>query len=214
MTTATPVRKNLVPSVDDTIKTLHLHLEGTAPLLMHAPTLIDPLHPITKKIGELTSKTASKRTVADVEAIARLEWRAALYYDEDLGPFLPAVNVKKAIVKAAGLTKMGSAVSRGVTFATTKLALQYDGPRDPDGLFDAGFVDSRPVRNGGMNSGRVNRTRPSFEDWQVDATLYCDPHEIGLEDLGRVIGVAQRFGVGDYRPEFGLFTATLTEEEA
>lgn len=211
--TATQSR-NLVPASDDTIKTLTLRLEGQAPLMMHAPTLIDPLHPLTREMALATSKTASKRTIADIEHMARVEWEAGIYHSDELGPFIPSVNVKKSIVKAAGLTKDGASVTRGVTFADTKLPLLYDGPRDRDGLYDAGFKDTRPVRNGGMGGGRVPRTRPCFDEWALEAIVYVDPHEIGLEDLGRVVGVAQRFGVGDYRPEFGLFRATLTEEQS
>lgn len=205
---------NLVPDIEATIKTLELRLDGIAPLLMHAPTLIDPLHPLSREMAKATSKTGSKRTVADIEHIARIEWQAGIYFDDTIGPFIPAVNVKKSIVKAAGLTKQGAAVTRGVTFADTKLPLLYDGPRDLDELYAAGFVDSRPVKNGGMGAGRVPRTRPCFEQWAIEARIYVDPHEIGLEDLGRVVGVAQRFGVGDYRPEFGLFRATLSEANA
>lgn len=202
--------KNLIEQVTDTSINLNLTLTGVAPLMMHAPTLIDPLHPLTREMQALTSKGA-KRTIADHERISRLEWEAGLYHDDDLGPFVATVNVKASMKKAAGLLKLGAAVGRGVTFAATKLALEYDGPRDRDGLYEAGFRDVRPVKNGGMNAGRVMRTRPCFDDWKISANLYVNPHEISLEDFARVVVGAQRQGVGDYRPEFGLFIAELYE---
>lgn len=179
--------------------------------MMHAPTLLDPLHPISREMASMTAKKASTRTIADIERMSRLEWDAGLYHDEKLGPFIPAVNVKKSFQLAAGRWKLGAAVSRGVTFATTKVAVQYDGPRDRDGLYAAGFKDVRPIKNGGFNAGRVMRTRPCFEDWALEAQLYVDPHEIGVEDLAKVVERAQRYGVGDYRPEFGLFSAEMWE---
>lgn len=204
---------NLIAQAEDTNLKMRLVLTGIAPLMLHAPTLIDPLHPLTREMQTLTGK-GSKRTIADHERIARLEWEAGLYHDDKTGPFVASVNVKAAIKKAAGLHKLGAKVGRGVVFEATKIPIEYDGPRDRDGLWDAGYRDTRPVKNGGMNGGRVMRTRPCFDDWALDATIYLDPHEIGVEDFARCVVGAQRQGVGDYRPEFGLFTAELYEVES
>lgn len=204
---------NLIETVPDQTVVLSLKITGIAPLLMHAPTLIDPLHPLTKEMQKHTSK-GSKKTIADQERIARIEWEAGLYWDDDLGPFLPTTNLTGALKKAGGRYKLGAAVSRGVTFATTRLPIQYDGPKDRDGLYEAGFRDTRPVKNGGFNSGRVMRTRPCFQAWVIEATMHVNPHEIGVEDLARVVADARRYGLGDYRPEFGLFDAELYEVES
>jgi len=213
---ATAVKKqtakdNLVPDADDTIIKLQLSLTGIAPALMHAANLNDPLYPPKRRYDELNSK-GSKKTLADNEEVARIEWYAALYWDEELGPYFPSRNVKACLIKAGGLGRKGAAVERGVTFAHSKLPLIYEGPRGRDELFAAGFAYTTAIRNSGMNGGRVQRTRPCFEDWALEATIYVDPHQIGLEDLGRVAGVAQRIGIGDYRPEFGTFRATLVKE--
>jgi hypothetical protein len=111
--------------------------------------------------------------------------------------------------EAAGRWKLGAAVKRGVTFPATKISLEYDGARDPDQLYEAGFRDLRPVKNGGFNAGRVMRCRPCFEEWAVQTLCFVDPHEIGLEDLATVVEAAQRYGIGDYRPEYGLFSAEM-----
>lgn len=205
MTTA-----NLIESVAAEGVVLDLKITGVAPLMMHAPTLIDPLHPLTREMQKYTGKGA-KKTLADHERIARLEWEAGLYWDEELGPFLTATNIKRAFQQAGGRYKLGAAITRGVTFLATKCPVQYDGPRDKDGLYDAGFRDTRPVKNGGFNSGRVMRTRPCFAEWEIAATLHLNPHEIGVEDFARCVADARRYGLGDYRPEFGLFDADLRE---
>lgn len=187
---------------------LRLRVTGVAPLLMRSDTLLDATHPLVSEIREITDKPSKKRTPADLAQMARLEWQGGLYYDDDLGPFLPSVNVKMAIRGAAGLARRGASIKRGVQFTDIKLPLLYDGPRDPDGLYAAGFRDTRGVRNGGMG-GSVMRTRPCFEEWALEATMYVDPHEISIEDVAGFVAAAQRFGLGDYRPEFGLFTAEL-----
>lgn len=209
MTTATRSR-NLVPDTDDSLVTIEFRLEGVAPLLMHAPTLIDPIAPLTKEIAKITSKKASQRTIADVERLTRLEWEAGLYHDEKLGPYVPASNIKQVLRGAAGRWKLGAPIARGLTFEHRRLPVEYDGPRDKDGLYEAGYVSSLPVKNGGFNAGRVMRARPMFEEWAIEGRAFLDPHEVGLEDLGLIFARAQRMGVGDYRPEYGLFTATVT----
>lgn len=205
---------NLIAKAEQTHIELGIRLKGEAPLMMHAPTLLDPLHPISREMADKTSKKGSTRTVADLERMSRLEWEAGLYFDPEVGPFIPSVNVKKSLQMAAGRWKLGAAVSRGISFATTKLAVEYEGPRDKDALYEAGFKDVRPIKNGGFNAGRVMRTRPCFEHWTLEGRIYLDPHEIGIEDFAKVAERAQRYGVGDYRPEFGLFTAELWRVEA
>lgn len=204
---------NLIKQAALTHVTLDLKLTGVAPLLMHKPTLVDPMHPLTLQIAAFTAKGA-KKTIADNEAIARLEWEAGLYHDADIGPYITAANVKQAIRKSGGQVNLGAKIGRGVAFATTKLPVIYDGPRDRDGLYEAGYRDTRSVRNSGRNSGSVMRTRPCFEEWTLEARIYLNPHEISIEDFAERVAAAQRFGIGDYRPEFGLFTAELYEVES
>lgn len=208
--------KNLIADVDLVHVALDLHIAGAAPLMMHAPTLLDPQHPTTREVRSLTSKTSKNKTIADHERVARLEWEAGLYHDDDIGPFLPATNIKQAMRAAAGKERMGAGLVRGLTFADTKVALNYEGPRDIDGLYEAGYRDTRAVKNGGVGGGRVMRTRPCFEDWSLQTRVYLNPHELDVESFARFVAAAQRYGLGDYRPEFGLFSAQLfvVEDEA
>lgn len=206
------ITKNLIADVETTEIPLELRLIGVAPLLMHAPSLLDPQHPIKHEYDAITGK-GSKKTIADHARLARLEWEAGLYHDDDLGPFEPSAAVKEALRSAAARYKLGSAVKRGITFAETKLPLIYGGPRNRDALYEAGFRDTRAVRNGGISRGSVMRTRPCFSEWELRARLFLNPHEIGVEDFARCVADAQRYGIGDYRPEFGLFRAELYEVE-
>lgn len=206
-------KKNLVNDVQTSLIKLDLKITGAAPLLMHAPTLVDPMHPLKRAYDLITAK-GGKKTIADHERLAHLEWEAGIYFDEEVGPFLSAVNIKQAIRAAAARYKLGTAVVRGITFDKTKIPLLYDGPRELSALFKAGFRDTRTVRNGGMNRGSVMRTRPCFEAWGLEARLYLNPYDIGIEDFARCVADAQRYGIGDYRPEFGLFTAELYEVTA
>lgn len=213
MATITAEPLNLIQKTEMTHVTLTLKITGAAPLLMHRPTLVDPLHPLKRQYDALTSK-GSKKTIADNEAIARIEWEAGLYHDDEIGPFITSVNVKQALRAAGAQRKLGAKIVRGVTFTDTKLPLIYDGPRDKDDLYEYGFRDTRTVRNGGMNRGSVMRTRPCFDEWALEARIFLNPHEISVEDFAQCTADAQRFGIGDYRPEFGLFVAELYEVQS
>jgi len=73
------------------MQTIKLQLTGTRPLLMHADVFADPLNPLTKQHKSLTGKR--KKTDDDHEAIARSEWRGGMYFDDDMGPYIPGVNI-------------------------------------------------------------------------------------------------------------------------
>jgi hypothetical protein len=205
---STTARSRIVPPA---FRSAELRLEGEAPLLMHADTLLDITHPLTRQFKELTAKGSAQRTMDDNMNIARVEWLAGLYYDEALGPYVPGAMVKRAITEAATRLKKGAPLKRGLVVVQTKIPLEYDGPRDLEGLWDEGFRDMRGAVNSGRNSGRVMRCRPCFEEWALTAEVAYDPTECDADTLAAIAEFAQVRGIGDFRPEFGTFAATWTE---
>lgn len=91
---------------------LKVRLTGTRPLLMHADTYADPLNPLTKAHKLLTSKR--KKTEEDHEVIAKSEWRGGLYFADDIGPFVPGVNIESALVAGGKLSKLGTQLKRSI----------------------------------------------------------------------------------------------------
>jgi hypothetical protein len=69
------------------------------------------------------------------------------------------------------------------------------------------------VSNAGIGSGRVLRCRPMFKDWSLDVPVAYDPEEIDADFLAIVVERTQKYGLGDYRPEFGSFKATIDGPE-
>jgi hypothetical protein len=185
-----------------------LQLTGTAPLLMHAPRTVNPLDEITKEIKSYTGKRT--KTLEDHETIARLEWEAGLYFDPEVGPYLPDVNVLRCLQDSAKITRDGRNVERGVFSVESILPLQYPGPRGTNGggkqqLWDHNLKDLRVVGN---QQNSVMRCRPMFPGWSLDVSLLIDESVIDAE---QVVAIAKRAGVmiglGDYRPRFGRFNA-------
>jgi len=180
---------------------LKMTIRGVAPLLMHSDRYSNPMDPLTKAHKALTSKKT--KTDEDHEAIAFSEWRGGLYFDDKLGPYIPAMNVESALLTAAKLQKLGVKFKQGAMVVEDKIKLEYSGPRTVQALFEAGFVDMRSVK---VQQARLQRSRPKFEEWGAMFTVAFNPAILdrrdvckALEDAGALIGL------GDFRPRFGRF---------
>lgn len=181
---------------------VRLTLTGVSALLTHNARLSDPLDPVTKQLKLVSSKRT--KTEDDHEEMARIEFIGGLYFDEEVGPYVPGVNLHRCLVEAAKLTKRGRHVERGVVVTDEMLVLGYSGPRDIDGLWaDKNHVSRLSV---GVTTSRVMRTRPKFAQWALEADLIVDTGQLDfadIEDISETAGLM--IGLGDYRPRYGRF---------
>ncbi len=162
------------------MKKFTLALTGTAPPLMHNAQLSDEFNPVALEMKKITAKK-TKKTEDDRWELRRLEFTGGLYYDHDAGPYIPAANIEASLAKAAGLTRNGQDVKRGVRIVTDINPIGYRGPRQPDELWkDPAFVHSASVKVG---QARIIRTRPVFRDWITEAEGVFDPTVIDFESL-------------------------------
>lgn len=178
------------------MKKYALEITGTMPLLMHADTLADPLHPLTKKMKAVSGKRV--KTDDDHEAMAAMEFHASLYLDDDGQIVVPGPNILKSLIEGGRITKSGAKIERGVVIAGTDFPLVYDGPRDLDALYaDKRYVDRRSVKVG---QTKVMRVRPIFRKWALRAEAYADPAILSQDTLQAIANDAgQLVGLGDHR---------------
>lgn len=181
---------------------LDLHFTGTSDLLMHRPTGVDVLSVEKQEQMKYTGK--QRKTTDDYEIIKRLDWEMGLYFDEELGPYIPGVNVEIMLRDAAKLTKQGAAITRGVVVIQDKLPVQYKGPRRSiEELWDANLKDYRVVGN---QQNSVMRCRPKFPGWSLDVSMTVEGTIITASDVrGIAVKAGKMIGLGDYRPRFGRF---------
>lgn len=179
-----------------------LTLTSSSALLMHAARLSDPLDPATKALKVVSAKRT--KTDDDHEEMARLEFLGGMYWDEEIGPYIPGANLHRCLVEGARLTKRGRHVERGVIVTDDVLPLGYSGPRTPDELWaDKNFVSRLSV---GVTTSRVMRTRPRFPQWALEAELIVDTGQLDFEDIQEIAETSgMLIGLGDYRPRFGRF---------
>lgn len=188
------------------MEVVQVRLTGTRPLLMHADIFSDPLNPLTKAHKALTGKR--KKTDDDHEVIAKSEWRGGMYFDKDLGPYMPGVNIESAMVAGGKLSKLGTQLKRSAEVMNERCRLEYEGPRNIEGLWSKGFYDARSVK---VQTARLMRYRPIFRNWVLDCEIAFDPESIDRAQVIKCLTDGGQYcGLGDYRPKFGRFDVEAT----
>lgn len=183
-------------------------LKGTSPLLMHNPRMVDPEFEISREIKAIAAKR--RKTDEDHRQIAKLEWYGGLY-DVDGVVVQPTSKVRKCVINAAKITKMGKAVERALSFGDLHVPLVYKGPSEIDSLFADDQYHSR--LSVGVQGKRVMRTRPKFLPWSLVVNgILVEDAGLNLDELTRIValaGIAE--GIGDNRVNgYGRFEGTVT----
>lgn len=191
----------------ETVK-VRITMRGTSTLLMHNAQLSDPLNVHTQAL-----KTVSKKRIKtddDHLEMGRLKFMGSLYWDEESGPYIPGANIHACLIEAAKMTRQGPAAKRGIVIPDEVNPLAYTGPREPDALWaDKNFRSRLSVK---VTTSRVMRTRPQFRQWAVEADALLDVTQIDLGTITQIASTAGlMIGLGDYRPRFGRFDATVTQ---
>lgn len=183
-----------------------ISISGTHTLLMHNSQLSDPTNPFTRRVAEISSK--KKKVLEDHEELALREWDGGLYFHPEYGPFIPGMNIERCLLDSARMNRLGKSIERGVFITSDYNALQYDGPRDVQGL--RGNPNFKHMASAKVGMSRIMRCRPMFREWAVVATGELDTEQMELSDLQRIADNAGRLiGLGDWRPRFGRFRAQV-----
>lgn len=187
------------------MKTCKVKWTGIRPLVMHNGIKADPTNKLVRRIKEITSKGTKKLTDADYEERDALEWRAGLYWDDELGAVIPSDNIERCVQLGAQKSRIGKDVQAAMFCSEPLVKLEYEGPKNLDKLAgDPRFTLRRGVA---VQKSRIIRIRPMFPTgWSLTFTLEYDETIVNtknivkaMEDAGALIGL------GDWRPKFGRF---------
>lgn len=191
-----------------------VYLIGETPMLMSSGE-VDRESTLFREYVALSKARA--KSIEQQAQLRELEWHTRIYFDEEIGPYVPGKNIKELLRSAATKFKLGESVRRSLVIPDYRIPLIYEGPRDLKGLWDEGFRYTTMVANAGAGSGRVERTRPCFDSWAVKFEAAFDTDELDEEAFLRIVKRSEKYGLGDYRPEFGAFhssTSFLREQKA
>jgi hypothetical protein len=188
------------------LPTIQIHFQGVSPLLCHNGQTADPRNTYAKAMKAVSAKR--KKTDADYDEMARLEWLAGLYrIDGDL--VIPDYVIESVIIAGAKKSKRGPQAKCGLFF-TEHASLQFNGK--PEAINDETlaemFTSGLFTHTIGVKVGmaKVMRTRPIFRNWSLTAVAQYDPDVLNRRDVEEIVVDAGKLvGLGDWRPKHGRF---------
>jgi hypothetical protein len=181
-------------------------MKGERPLVVKSDRSVNPLDPLTRELAKLSGKR--KKTEEDHAMMSRIEFELGIYWEQELGPYIPTGNVHKALVQGARQSKLGRQVEQGCIPLEVRTPILYQGPRGIDDLFDK--PDHVYKVSVGVGQKRVMRTRARFPNWALQVPFVLDPEKLDLDTFEKIAEVTGRYiGIGERRPMFGAFTAHI-----
>lgn len=186
-------------------KTAKFRLTGVSPLVQHNGDLANPLNPIVKEMKKISGKRG--KTEADLEELARLEFKGGLYYSDNPGVILPDHVLEATINGGARKFKEGMSAKAGLVIMK-HAKLEFDGDDlNPQELWEDGrFTLQKMVT---VSRARILRTRPIFEDWSAEIEVtyedtVCDKSQVykWLKKAGEIVGICE------WRPRYGRFSVS------
>lgn len=190
--------------------TVRVSLTGTQPLILHNGRLANPLDPHTREMKALTGKRG--KTDDDLALLMMVEAEGAAYETPEGYIGLPDANIWRSLNEAAKAYKRGKDISRAVIYDPERIApVAIEGELVPvkDFLQREGAIDYRPV---GVMGKKTMRARPIIHNWAVSCDFEVYTDILMVQDLEQMLDRAGRLeGVGDHRPQYGRYTATVQE---
>lgn len=190
------------------MKTIKCEFHGLSPMIMHSCQCVNPLHPISLEMKKITSKR--KKTEEDIVKLSDLEWEAGLYWNKDVGVYVPAENIEATIREAAKSKKLGKHFQKGFMVQDMMIPLNIGEDLTKEEMCaDVRFRDVRPMK---VQQARVLRTRPRFNMWNITFTAAYDENILNFDDVVNAIEYGGQYvGLCDSRPKYGKFSAKITE---
>jgi len=195
------------------MKQLEVKIHGTTPLLMNSNQGVNPLHPITRSMKVLTAKR--KRTEDDDMEILHHKWMLGLYSDEKVGIHIPSGNIEAMFKNAAKSLRKGSIAkqSSAIIISPICIPLEYEGPKDPDALWNEPNRKYADVRVGKIKQASITLCRPRFNNWDLTFTIRYDETKFDKDEVISLLTLAGTdVGLCDYREKYGHFDIASVRE--
>jgi len=188
------------------MQTINVTLNSVHTMLMNSNLGVNPTIPLVKELKEITGKR--KKTDEDNLKILEIKWKLALYYDENIGVYIPAANIEASIREAAKRSRRGKDVVTGIHVPDDYIPLKYDGPKTIDELWNDGRF--RDIRVGRIQKASVMICRPRFAHWSVNFDMVFDDEIFSEDEIKELLITAGKYtGLCDYRPRYGTFEPVI-----
>jgi len=195
------------------IQSAKVKVSGMDYLLQNNPQTVDPFNAFSRAKKKITDK-GRRKTDDDLIELGNIETESKLYFDADIGVYVPTRWLTEAICTGAFVTvKIGKAKMRGGVFATElKAKLNYDGMAKvktvADVVLNPAFRHRAMLPQGQV---RVAKDFPIFKKWGFETAIEFDDTVIDFDGLKRIIERTAKYtGFGDFRPTFGRAIAEVS----
>ena len=191
------------------MKKIKCEFHGISPLIMHSCQCVNPLHPLSIAQKKINAKKKNK-TDEDLSMLSDLEWEGGLYWNDEVGVYVPAENVEATIREGAKARRKGKDVVKGFMVEDMMIPLDIGENLTKEEMkADFRFRDVRAMR---VKTSRVMRTRPRFNMWNIAFTAMYDENVLNFDEIVDAIEYAGQYvGLCDSRPKYGKFSARVTE---
>ena len=194
------------------IQQANIKITGLNYLLTNNPQTVDPFNRFSKAKAALTGK--KKKTDDDRIELGDIETESKIYFDDELGVYIPTRWMTEAICTGAfAVIKTGKDKMRGGIFATAEKAkLTYKDMGKVKTITDV--VKNPTFRHRALlpqGQVRIPKDFPIFKDWSFETLIEFDDSVVDFSGLKQVVTrTAKYVGFGDFRPTFGRASAEVT----
>lgn len=195
------------------IQQANIKITGLGYLLQNNPQTVDPFNSFSKAMKTITKKKTGK-TEDDLIELGNIETESKIYFDEDIGVYVPTRWLTEAICTGAfAVIKTGKDKMRGGIFAVDdKAKLTYKEMNKVKTIRDV--VMNPTFRHRALlpqGQVRIPKDFPIFKDWGFETKIEFDDTVVDFNGLKQVVDrTAKYVGFGDFRPTFGRATAEVT----
>jgi hypothetical protein len=186
------------------MKTYRVKIKGLSPMLHHGSQAVGMEEESKKKKG-------GSALLGDPE-----EWKKTIYFNKEVGVYLPAINLEASLIEGAKQFKIGRGTASKY-FKSGVFINQYELPMLINGTYIKDLeeveIDKRTVKNP-STKGRNCRYRAIFRNWECEIEIMINADDyIDSQMLKEVFVYTGSFvGVCDFRPRFGRFEVTDFQE--
>ena len=189
------------------MKRLTFKIVGKNEIRLSNPQAVDPLNQYSIRMKAFTDVHHSRRDEQHYLAQRDLECEAKLYWNDELGVYIPTTWIMEAIAKESfAQVKVAKAKMRGAIFMTTdKIKLHYNNMETAntkqDVIMNPLFRAVQPIKQGQV---RIIKVFPKFTGWSFNVELDFDERIFTEQEMKTILSVAvTRNGFGDFRPTYG-----------
>jgi hypothetical protein len=195
------------------IQVARITVTGINYLLTNNPQTVDPFNRYSKAKKAITNKRAGK-TEDDLIELGNIETESKIYFDDEVGVYVPTRWLTEAICTAAfRIIKVGKDKMRGGVFAAEEKAKLSYAHMDKvktikDVVMNPEFRHRAMLPQGQV---RVAKDFPIYKKWSFTTNIEFDDTVVDFEGLKRIVEYTSMYvGFGDFRPTFGRATAEVT----